>query len=199
MLLLRHILLLSSGYLHYISITSSFISWYNNVISGSRKTKQHISLELPQQTDVMWRHKTLIWSLAPVWGQSRADWDWPLSVRLWEESICSDGELRERETHRPETLCHTDDAGDHFWQPPGAGARDHGFFNSAFTLRYLLHTPDISWLAACVISLYVCHTESKSLLSITAALLSISRIYRSSGCSFKFMTWRQETFGQVKN
>ena len=87
MLPLRHILLLSSGYLHYISITSSFISWYNNVISGSRKTKQHISLELPQQTDVMWRHKTLIWSLAPVWGQSRADWDWPLSVRLWGEYL----------------------------------------------------------------------------------------------------------------
>lgn len=53
--------------------------------------------------------------------------------------------------------------------------------------------------AACVISLSVCHMESKSLLSITAALLSTSRIYRSSGCSFKFMTWRQETFGQVKN
>ena len=126
----------------------------------------------------------------------------PTETDLWvwdcEESICSDGELRERETHRPETLCHTDDAGDHFWQPPGAGARDHGFFNSAFTLRYLRHTPDISWLAACFISLNVCHTESKSLLSPTAALLSISRIYRSSGCSFKFMTWRQETFGQVK-
>ena len=55
MLPLRHILLLSSGYLHYISITSSFISWYNNVISGSRKTKQHISLELPQRRLMLWR------------------------------------------------------------------------------------------------------------------------------------------------
>lgn len=101
----------------------------------------------------MRRHKTLIWSLALVWGQSRADWDWPLSVRLWEESICSDGELRERETHRPETLCHTDDAGDHFWQPPGAGARDHGFFTSASpSATCCTHRPFLDGLQS-----YMCH------------------------------------------
>lgn len=98
-------------YLHYISIISLYISSTNKVISWSRKTQSNTLVDVltccyeeSQNTDLI--------TGTGLRGRVRLR----LTSGVREESVCTDGELRqrERECHRPETPRHTDDAGDHW-------------------------------------------------------------------------------------
>ena len=85
-------------------LSSQFV---NKALSGSRRTRQHISILTA--TDCCNEESQKHWFDHRCEGQRRSDW--PLSVRLWESA--ESGELRE--SRRPETLHHTDDAGDRWW------------------------------------------------------------------------------------
>ena len=85
-------------------LSSQFV---NKALSGSRRTRQHISILTA--TDCCNEESQKHWFDHRCEWQSRSDW--PLSVRLWESA--ESGELRE--SRRPETLHHTDDAGDRWW------------------------------------------------------------------------------------